>query len=625
MAHHAGFALAISLKESAVNRNLLLAHHAAPASAFNPLLSARTEDEKDLQLDCFVGPATIACRAATPSLLELTVEGWGNVTIPGLNNTPSFLGDSEVHGVKWRAKFQVTPVLQASGGRLSLVSSAEQFALVDWHLENFSTRPLDHSDQLQPAIFRPRVDEPLRTFLAMHLGSLALTVVTTPAPVRFTEVRVLDGALAAGYDFGTQGAVADLSDFTGDEDLALAVHPDLVQPLLFPTAEADLAELVQTFDAELKHVAFKMLDGVVQVKAHLRASHADVDLTLKVAPVLFAERPGGWLSDRKQTMRVRPRRWAILGFEIIDLDTDVDFDNWVVGLVYGIGIALGGVGGGVLGYWAFNVVRGLVQDQADTAVGTPVEDGQLPAPRLVRTPSARHGDPAIKTKLERFDVHPDGVEMAIRSWNGASLAHIVGPVSLARNLLGESVRFERRLGLYLHPDDKTLIVEWEVRDLNTNALLLTQDHNAPDPLSLVFAPATLANDVMALAIKSTISRKLSAQTFELDVRTAELHIGAPLPSHPFVRWRYDVKNPQVRFFPPPNGEPKLVAEALHHRWSKIHRIDRPCLNASHRSRYRFEEHAMNVLPFPLTDIEAKRGLLCDYCFFGGPGRDRVML
>ena len=34
---------------------------------------------------------------------------------------------------------------------------------------------------------------------------------------------------------------------------------------------------------------------------------------------------------------------------------------------------------------------------------------------------------------------------------------------------------------------------------------------------------------------------------------------------------------------------------------------------------------MDELPFPLEELVAHRGLVCDYCFFGGPDKDEPLM
>jgi len=101
------------------------------------------------------------------------------------------------------------------------------------------------------------------------------------------------------------------------------------------------------------------------------------------------------------------------------------------------------------------------------------------------------------------------------------------------------------------------------------------------------------------------------------IETIRLEVGPFLPHGAFVRWRYDVKNPQIGYDEAAqdwryNGD--LVVK----RWSKFHRADKPCKNANRRSRYTYSDEALDDLPFPISDIGGNRNRLCDYCFFGGP-------
>src|SRR5262249_46696336 len=90
----------------------------------------------------------------------------------------------------------------------------------------------------------------------------------------------------------------------------------------------------------------------------------------------------------------------------------------------------------------------------------------------------------------------------------------------------------------------------------------------------------------------------------------------------YVRWKYDVKNPQIAVTA--DSESWLyTGDAVAYRRSHIHRTDQPCHNANHRSRYTYETEVLDDLPFPLEQIMDNRNFLCDYCFFGGPARVRA--
>lgn len=90
-----------------------------------------------------------------------------------------------------------------------------------------------------------------------------------------------------------------------------------------------------------------------------------------------------------------------------------------------------------------------------------------------------------------------------------------------------------------------------------------------------------------------------------------------------TRWRYQVKNPQVKFSDA-DQEWKYLGDSTIQRWSALHRLDKPCKNAKKQSRYGTEE-LLPDFPYPLTAIDDRRQGLCAYCFFGGPGGKRPFL
>ena len=99
--------------------------------------------------------------------------------------------------------------------------------------------------------------------------------------------------------------------------------------------------------------------------------------------------------------------------------------------------------------------------------------------------------------------------------------------------------------------------------------------------------------------------------------TINLDVGPHLPPGAFIRWRYDVKNPQVKYNDAAE-QWSYTGDAVVQRWSKFHRTDKPCKNANHRSRFIYNDEVLDDVPFPIHDINRNRYRLCDYCFFGGP-------
>jgi len=89
-------------------------------------------------------------------------------------------------------------------------------------------------------------------------------------------------------------------------------------------------------------------------------------------------------------------------------------------------------------------------------------------------------------------------------------------------------------------------------------------------------------------------------------------------THPFVQWTHVAITPDVII---ENGVRRLTGTTSKHRISDIHRTDVPgrCRMAARFSAKAKLEY-LDALPFPRSELDARRAAVCDYCFYGGPGR-----
>jgi hypothetical protein len=156
-----------------------------------------------------------------------------------------------------------------------------------------------------------------------------------------------------------------------------------------------------------------------------------------------------------------------------------------------------------------------------------------------------------------------------------------------------------------------------VVDLDSGSVLLNEDGVAQNRRRLEFTPAALGSQVVRFAVVCRVFRVLGPFTTELLNETIRLEIGPSLSDGAFVRWRYHVKNPQIKYDDTAERW-SYTGDRLVERWSKFHRTDKPCQSANHRSRFTYSDEVLDDLPFPINDIDGNRYRLCDYCFFGGP-------
>jgi hypothetical protein len=331
------------------------------------------------------------------------------------------------------------------------------------------------------------------------------------------------------------------------------------------------------------------------------------NFSLAAVPRMTYGRPGAFIPLPKHTMVVKGRSWLALSFVPAESQVDIDRSDWVV-LVETIG------GVATLGFLLFateafisqivrNITGGIASSDLNTAGVTP----------RVR----RFGNPPTRFKIEQFEIKTSGVFIGISSRLEAPDGKLGGIRSIPRNFMGRNVRYEVRLPFEALESDPFLRIRWTVVDLDSGSVLLNADDVARGRRRFEFNPAALGAQVSRFAVTCRVFRVLGPFTTELLNETIRLEIGPHLPAGAFVRWRYDVKNPQIKYDQAAEHW-SYTGDRVVQRWSKFHRADKPCKNATHRSRYTYSDEVLDDLPFPIVDMDGNRYRLCDYCFFGGP-------
>jgi hypothetical protein len=169
-------------------------------------------------------------------------------------------------------------------------------------------------------------------------------------------------------------------------------------------------------------------------------------------------------------------------------------------------------------------------------------------------------------------------------------------------------------------DDPFLHIRWTVVDLDSGSALVNSDDVALNRTSFQFIPSSVGPTTTRFAVACRVYRALGPLTNDLFNETIRMTVGPALPHNAYIRWTYQVKNPQFQFIDTDNtvAEWHFMGQSTIQKHSKIHRLDKPCRNANHRSRFSPTEQFWEMLPFPVAKINAHRESLCDYCFFGGP-------
>jgi hypothetical protein len=616
MPAHAGFAAAVTIRERVLNDSLLLSYHAGNISHW--LAAPLPDGPPDVLVNFFLEPPQIRCTGEDSQRLIVRLRGWGDMQL---------LWNSAIQSrsVRWEMQLLMHPRFVLAGAQLTLSPERDDVTLDDWQFVVLSGAPYTPEADLylRGGIFRNRLENALG--IAISSGLLDVPPIDVSflgsiveAATMDTTVRVLGGAIVVGLDIVsdtivTTGNAQLLADFARNNDIAVITNPVAV-PVTFRDAEAQIRDAVAQQGATLERLTIAVEEGRFRVTGRASKSAGAVNFSFVVIPVLFHSRPGAYLPAAKRTIVIKARSWPALGFKTGDVSVDVDKSTWVV-IVEVVGALLTGA---VIPLIIEDLVRGITR-QITFSIKTQAIPPQPPPPRLRRLEPLVPGDPTVRLKIEEFEIHTDGVFTGITLRPEIKPPILVGLTSIPRNFINSRLKYEVRLPFEQLPDDPSLRVRWTIVDLDSGNILLNDDGLAMGRLELEFVPASLGAGLSRFGIMCRVYRTLGPEITDFLNDGIRLDVRPPLSPGAYVRWRYDVKNPQVQF----NEDTETwwyAPDMVTRRWSAIHRTDRPCKMANRSSRYTYSTEFLDTLPFSLDQIISRRDQLCDYCFFGGPGR-----
>lgn len=615
MPDHAGYAVALTIRERVLNDSLLLSYHAGNTN--HRLVAPVPDGPPPATVDFFLDLPRIQCTGDDPERFTVSLRGWGRLGIVWANV-------AHAREVRWDMRIAVRARYVVAGREIVLAPEANDVTLEQWTFALLagSAFPPDVDDYLRGGIFKNRMEAAFRR--AVELGAIELPAIPADFLGSIVEVasmeagaRVVRGAVVIGLDVDsfpvtTSGDRDLLVDFARGNDLAAVTNPGVV-PVMMRDAEQTVRDEVARHGATLERLDVTAQDDRLRVEGAASNSAGRVTFSMNVIPLLFDGRPGAFLPFPKHTQVVKARTWPAIAFRAVDVKVDVDRATWVV-VVEAVGALLTGA---VIPLIVEDLVRQVTQQVTFAA-----RNAQLPAPvpRIRRLQALVPGDPAVRLEITEFEVRSTGMFTGILLRPEVKAPALLGLTSIPQDLTGENLQYRVQLPLDLLPDDPRLRIRWRVVDLASGATLVNDDAPAEGRLTLDFAPAAIGPATTRFGVTCRVYRTLGPEVTEFLNEGIQLDVHAPVPAGTYVRWRYDVKNPQVRFDQRSNswgyGNP---SERVVRRWSAIHRLDKPCRMAHKRSRYTYEDQFLDRLPFPLEQILDRRDTICEYCFFGGPG------
>ena len=611
MPSHAGYAAAVTIRQQVFNDALLSAWHNGQIrhSVSKSILGAPSPTG-GVSLFFDAPRARFVSFNRVDGIMRLSGRGTINLR---LNPFPAPV---ESRIIEWQADLLVTLTATSILTIVLLSAQKDQYRLIDWQFDSRSGTGFSSAAEayLNSVEFKSQ----LQTWLQEAIGDLKFPVVDFRylgpfGGISFTtiDVQCVSQALMLGFNidngvFATHGNPAALADFAGSNDVAVAVNPDALKPMM-PNAEQMVQDQINQYGATLEFLDITCEEGRLRVRGRASMTGGAANFSLAAVPRMTFSRPGAFIPLDKKTMVVKARSWLALSFVPADADVDIDRSDWVQ-VVEVVGGVL------TLGFLPFAVEAFLSEVVRNITGGIQSADlnTQGVTPRV-----RRFGDPPTRFKIEQFEIHTSGIFIGITSRLEAPAGHLGGIKSIPHNFIGRRVRYDVRLPFDALASDPFLRIRWTVVDLHSGTVLLNDDAGALGRLRFEFVPGAIGPETDRFAVVCRVYRVLGPFTTEVLNETINLDVGTRLAHGAFVRWRYYVKNPQIRF----NAAAEqwsYTGDALVERWSKFHRTDKPCKNATHRSRFVYNDEVLDDLPFPINDINGNRYRLCDYCFFGGP-------
>lgn len=648
MANHAGFAAVAMVRDTTVQQTLRIFHSArlfpSGVSGLRTFANPIGSGSATVQYALFMDVPVVSFKASNAGRIAFDLRLFGTVTAnaAGLGNL--------TRSVMLSTSIKARPLLVVLNGGVRVRLTAADIVVDSLNLSALVGGAI-------PPALNTLLNSPAARAGLGELIRAALTVLDTMTPPLFVPLlsriglgaavslglltpRVLDGALAIGLDLNpgtlsvaTSGDFHAIKNFLSKSDIALCMNPvvvtlmtELIRPEVIAMA-ADEEVTVDSFSITLEAHNF-------YISGHATKDDFGATFSMRAQPKLgkpetvesYDDEYGGGYAV------VNPGSEDIW-LHVYDVDLDEELPGWLYFLLT--------IGTIVLLPWApallfavakiidsirLSIISQIEQGADDSISGSRVQRINLPATTY----------PFVDFTVSQLIAGSDGIQS--RLWftpDYGDAGQIVGPerldvAEMVSQLL--TYRLTPALNLY-HPDDPIVRIRWQVRRTDTNAVVVTQDQQMLTPnadrVSLNLSTGDLSN-CSKFTISCRVYRPLGSDVEELLNRTISLDISDRLDrTHPYVHWKHTVAIPQTEVFE--GGQQEITGYNYINRQSAIHRTAFPgrCLfvaqysedvlpkdDASARPSLKY----LDELPFPVSELAAHRDEICEYCFFGGPGK-----
>lgn len=633
MSDHAGFAAAITLREKVLNEALLLAYSRPTFSRQRaiPFLGAGPP----VVLHAFLSPPGVTCDPVREAIV-VSIDLPGAVTVMAATGT-------ETRFVRAHAEVAVPATLALQNGELRLAPALTDLEVVEWSYTVVGDAFTPATDALlRSQAMAERLATTLRIAIeadliplpsvdVSSLGAIVDAAAPDDLPV-LVRSRVVHGALVAGLDVtgfdppwqppGHTGGITlhgqtfELEDFAGEFDLAVVTNPEAL-PILLAQVQQEILDGLGS-DQTLDSLVLTAEDGFFGVAGRASNDDGHATFSFSVVPHTDAVRPGKSIQFIEKPFAIKPREYAGLWFSTEDpqINASTDFGFWKTALVGLLSV----VTFGIMLKHVFDslaaVERGFRQSVGGGTSGSPTA-------LVHRVESASLSNVTLRIAVEEYTITPDGPFMGVTIRPEPKPAALIGPQSIPANLLTHELSYALRLPIGVVADDPQLHVQWTVIDTTTGTLQFDQDTVAKDHTTFTVVPKGFGAQEGRCSVGARVYRNEGGLLTEIFNDVVHLLVTAVPDGPAYIAWDYDVLRPWVTFDPASEGW-NYFGDRLAKRHSKIHRVG-VCKHARDESRFSYRTTKMFVLPFPVAKVDEKRSMLCDYCFYGGPGGLRARL
>jgi hypothetical protein len=625
MADDAGFAAALTVRQRVLSDALLFAYSQASFSRVLtlPILGSGPP----ASINAFLAPPVVRCNGATNALVvSLTLSG-------ALSITPQ--SGAEAEGVVAQLDVSIPPEFALSAGELALTPVATDVTVTAWTFNVVlgSGYSATTDAYLRSLVFRDRLTQTIQFGLTQKLipmpsvdiSFVGSDIVAAAAPQGTTASapgRVVDGALVVGLNVSNfqppwgdpvtlVGDPNALQDFAGSFDIAVVTSAASL-PIQLTKLEQKIVDAVGS-GGVVHTLDLTAVDGQFDIASSASNSGGSATFSFSLVPQFTATRPGGAFLDTKKPITMKPRQWPALSFATanVHVDTSADLSFWddvlvTVGTIVTFGVLL---------EWILETEASVANAYSMEIAG---EGSGIVANLVQHVSSPALDNVKLRIAVESFQITPDGTYMGVTITPKPLPPAIIGPKSIRADLVNDLLSYTVRLPVGVVSDDPAVFVQWTVIDPGTGTVYVDDDAGAKNRLTFTFVPSHVHAGLSTYAVGCRVYRKVGSTSTDIFNDAIRLGVTPSIPTGAYIAWKYDVERPWVQFNTASDAW-SYGGEPLAHRISNIHRAQGGCRMVGKRSRYIYEQHLLDTLPFPIAQIDANRVRLCDYCFYGGPG------